>query len=162
MEKTGANQNNFNFISFITLISAISVVFLHVNDCFWEYPNVSQEVWISANIIESIFYFAVPVFFMITGATLIDYQERYDTKEYVKKRVKKTIIPFVFWSIFGMIFYLEVMTNNGIINENFHDMINSLINTKYISIYWFFPALMCIYFIIFVFSTCLFITCISI
>lgn len=144
-------NHHLNYLMILNVISAISVVILHTNGCFWTFSK--ERYWITANIIESIFYFAVPVFFMITGATLIDYQERYTTKEYMKKRIKKTVLPFIFWSIIGMIFYLEVMTNKGVNNESIHDIINSIINTKYISIYWFFPALLCVYLVMPLYSS---------
>lgn len=69
-----------DYITFLSVISAIAVVFLHVDAAFWEYST--DAYWASANFIESIFYFAVPVFFMISGAMLVDYKERYSTKEF--------------------------------------------------------------------------------
>ncbi len=87
-------MNKKEYITFLSVISAIAVVFLHTNGCFWAFSK--ERYWLTANIIESIFYFAVPVFFMITGANLINYQEKYSTKEYFIKRLKKVIIPFVF------------------------------------------------------------------
>lgn len=68
--------------------------FLHVNFVLWEFSG--QTYWIEANLIESLFYFAVPCFFMISGVTLMDYRERCSTREYFKKRIGKTVIPFVF------------------------------------------------------------------
>jgi len=75
------------YINVLAVVSALAVVFLHANGCFWKFSY--ENYWFSANIIESLFYFAVPCFFMISGATLLDYNERYDTKIYFVKRVKK-------------------------------------------------------------------------
>lgn len=60
--------------------------------------------------IEALFYFAVPVFFMLTGATLINYRKRYGTGTFFKKRLLKTLVPFIIWSIIGIcwsIFYTK-------------------------------------------------------
>ena len=66
-------QKKVQYISFLSVFASLAVVFLHVNACFW---NFSKDFyWITANLIESVFYFAVPIFFMITGATLLDYRE---------------------------------------------------------------------------------------
>lgn len=72
--------NKILYIDVLIVLSCISVVLLHANGIFWLHPN--GALWISSNIIESVFYFAVPVFFMISGLTLIDYNKRYSTKIY--------------------------------------------------------------------------------
>lgn len=81
-----------NYITLLSVISAIAVVILHTNE-FWIFST--EKYWETANIIECVFYFAVPIFFMISGITLIDYRDRYDTKEFLKRRIKKTVIPFI-------------------------------------------------------------------
>lgn len=95
-------KKNYNYITVLSVISAFAVVLLHTNGCFWTFKR--EPYWFSANIIESVFYFAVPVFFMISGATLIDYRERYSTGTFLKKRFKKTVIPFFVWSIVGLVY----------------------------------------------------------
>ena len=89
------------YIQILSVFSCFSVVVLHVNGCFWTFSY--ERYWITANIMESIFYFAVPIFFMISGATLIDYRKRYSTKNFLKKRIMKTVVPFIIWSIIGVI-----------------------------------------------------------
>lgn len=85
------NQSNEStsifYITVLNVISALSVVGLHTNGCFWEFSR--ERWWFTANIIESVLYFAVPVFFMITGATLLDYAKRCDTKTFFIRRLKK-------------------------------------------------------------------------
>lgn len=144
MQQSAFEQQNsrFNFIGFITVIAAISVIFLHVNSCFWEYSNISKAVWISANIIDSIFYFAVPVFYMISGATLLNFYHRYRLRTYLKRRFLKTVIPFLFWSIVALIFRVVVF---GIDNINLQNIIYLFLEGKALDIYWFFIPLFSIY-----------------
>lgn len=137
-------MKKINYIKYLSVISSLAVVILHTNGCFWIFNK--ENYWISANIIESTCYFAVPIFFMITGCTLIDYNERYTTKEYFIKRIKKTLIPFVVWSIFSV--FWCIYFKNEDINTNIFSIINGIINTKYNTIYWFFPCLFSIYLII--------------
>ena len=54
--------------------------------------------------IESVFYSAVPVFFMITGATLMDCRKRYSTAVFLKKRFTRTVIPYLGWVLFELVF----------------------------------------------------------
>lgn len=131
-----------DYITFLSVISAIAVVFLHVDAAFWEYST--DAYWASANFIESIFYFAVPVFFMISGAMLVDYKERYSTKEFFLKRFWKTVFPFLIWSFVGLIFNLLT----GVIVKSditWQYIVNGITSSPYISVYWFFIQLFCIY-----------------
>lgn len=128
------------YISVLSVVSAFSVVMLHFNGVFWSHP--AGHLWITANIIESIFYFAVPVFFMISGCTLIDYRARYSTKTYFCKRIRKTLIPFFIWSMVAYV-YCSATAHSFEINP-FHVLIK-IFNYKYLYIYWFFIPLFSIY-----------------
>jgi len=55
-------------------------------------------------------YWAVPAFFMLTGARLMGYRERYGTKEFFAKRFKKTMIPWVSWSLLIFLVYAAIGT----------------------------------------------------
>ena len=131
------------YLSLINVISCIAVVFIHTNGCFWTFST--EGYWKTANIIECLFYFAVPCFFMITGATLMDYREKYTLKTYFQKRVKKTVIPFIFWSIIGIIYGIFVLKNIDINNLNFKYLYNGVMNSTFVGVYWFFPPLFCLY-----------------
>ena len=94
MENSINNRNNsIVYISVMNVIAAISVVILHANVSFW--LDKSKPYWAVSNVIESVFYFAVPVFFMLSGATLIDYQDRYSTKDFFKKRFNSCCNIFI-------------------------------------------------------------------
>ena len=147
--RTNDLSKRIPYISNLSAIAIIGVVFLHVNEVFWEYSK--DGYWVFANIIENIFYFSAPVFFMITGAMLMDYRKRYGTKEYFKRRIIKTVIPFIFWSIMALLFriYLKEVDISSL---KLTKIINNIFNAKYLNFYWFFPALFGIYLCIPVFS----------
>jgi surface polysaccharide O-acyltransferase-like enzyme len=130
------------YITILNTISAIAVVFLHTNGCFWDFNK--EKYWITANIIECLFYFAVPIFFMISGAKFVEYQDRYSTKEFFKKRAKKVLIPFICWGIIAL-FYLLFTKTISIHGIDIKYILNGLMNGSFVSIYWFFPPLLCIY-----------------
>ena len=94
------------YISVLNCVSCVAVVLLHTNGIFWSHP--SGELWISANFIETYFYWAVPIFFMISGATLMDYRERYTTAEFYKNRIKDSssirVLEFDFRNVYGIYF----------------------------------------------------------
>lgn len=143
-------KNRIEYISLASVLSAIAVVYLHANGCFWDFSTA--RYWITANIIESIFYFAVPIFFMISGAMLIDFNKRYSIKEFFKKRIAKTVIPFIIWSFIGLLIEIYYIKCVNLSSVNLTYIINGLINGNLVQIYWFFIPLFCIYLSIPVFS----------
>lgn len=141
----GGNIKESGYINFASVISAISVVFLHANGCFWNF-SATLRYWWTANIIECVFYFAVPVFFMISGATLLDFFSRYGLKEYIGRRVQKTVIPYIIWSLLGLVFRLSYLKDAAEIDWKY--ILNGLLKGNLVSIYWFFIPLFCLYLVI--------------
>lgn len=82
------------YISVINVIACLGVVILHANGIFWQHP--SGLLWISANFLETFFYWSVPLFFMITGVTLIDYNKRYSTTVFFSVDLKRQLCLFYF------------------------------------------------------------------
>lgn len=78
----------------------MAVVLLHANGYVHTFDK--ENAWALHVFIEVFFYFGVPVFFMLSGANLINYRKRYNTKTFYIKRFYKTVLPYLFWSI---IFY---------------------------------------------------------
>ena len=138
-------KRKYGYLNLLSVIAAFSVITLHTNEVFWEYNN-GEGYWVSALIIESALYFAVPVFFMISGATLLDFYDRYSTGQYFKKRFTKTVIPFLFWSVIGLlvhVFLMKDMTFEGMTVRTF---INELMSCgKFVSVFWFFRPLFILY-----------------
>ena len=89
-------------------------------------------------------YFAVPCFFMISGATLLDYRERFSTRQFFIKRINKTLIPFLFWSIIG-VFYRFAVRDWSWDQYSVKGILLRILNTNVVDIYWFFPALFGLY-----------------
>ena len=131
------------FLTALNVISCYAVVMLHANGSYWAFTN--DRCWRIANIIETFFYFAVPCFLMISGATLMDYEDRYTLKEYFIKRIKKTVIPFIVWSIIGFFVYGHFTDRFNISDYDLKGIYNGIMNTSFVQIYWFFPTLFCIY-----------------
>lgn len=143
MSSSGEKKNHTYYLSLLSVISSIAVVYLHANGCFWKFST--ERYWLSANVIESIFYFAVPIFFMIPGATLLNFYERYSLKEYFKKRIAKTLIPYLVFSIIGLLLKLFVVKVVPLSNLSVKYVITGLLNGSHVSVYWFFPVLFCVY-----------------
>lgn len=132
-----------DYLTLISVVSAFAVLLLHTNNCFWSF-NPTERYWKTANIIECVNYFAVPLFFMISGITLIDFREKYTLKTYFIKRIKKTVSPFVFWN-FVALAYLIKRDKVEINQINLKFIYQGICNSKLVSIFWFFGPLFIIY-----------------
>ena len=129
------------YFSVLNVLACFGVVLLHCNGAaFWGF--LKSKTWISANIIETLFYFPVPIFFMLSGATLLGYRKRYSTREFLQKRFMKTVLPFLFWSVIAMLY---TMAFDGTFDWNPAHIAINILHTRYMSIYWFFIALFAVY-----------------
>lgn len=131
-------------VDFLNVISCVGVVWLHVNGAVWTFS--ASKTWVVSWLLETLLYWPVPIFFMLTGITLLDYRKRYDTKTFVRKRVVKTFVPFLFWSVVSIFWAIHISgylpPDTKISAVSVADMI---INCKGLTIYWFFPALFSVY-----------------
>ena len=97
-------------ISFAKIIAVFSVVILHTNGAFWNFNyNLYKTYWLSANRIESIFYFAVPIFVLCIGATLLDFNEKYGLIKYFYRRITKVVIPMISWNIILYLYRVYIL-----------------------------------------------------
>lgn len=137
-------KKRIKYVSVLNAMACIAVVMLHTNGAFWTFST--KKYWISSNFIECLMYFAVPVFFMISGTTLIDYREKYSTKEYFSKRINKTLIPFVAWSFIGAVYqYIAGRLHIDWTIDGMKVLFAGMLNTYVIGVYWFFIYLFSVY-----------------
>ncbi len=127
------------YFDILNVISCIAVLALHHNGIVHTFDGSSA--WCQALGVEVLFYWAVPVFFMLSGATLINYRERYDTKTFLKKRFVRTLIPFLIWSIIWCL--LNCVKDHNI--PSVIEVLDGILHCKYQGVYWFFFPLFSIY-----------------
>ena len=133
-------MTNTKYITVLSVIACFFVIMLHSYTLGFE----ETSNWILERIFRGIAYCAVPIFFMISGATLIDYRERYDTKTFFKKRLLKTLLPLIIWSIIYFIVKIisgQIDTNN----INFRFIIDYFINVRMNPVFWFLVVIIGIY-----------------
>ena len=126
------HQNSIiDYISLIKIIACLSVIILHTNEKFWKfrYDNYNQY-WISANLLECIFYFAVPFFILSIGATLMDFNEKYGLKNYFKRRIKKIVIPLLCWNIIIYYYNVYIIKVNKKVKITFVNLWNLFFKSK--------------------------------
>lgn len=145
MQTEGKTGEKIFYLTVLNVLSAWCVVMLHCNGIFWTRPE--GRLWITSNFIETACYFAVPIFFMISGITLLDYPKKYSTREYFIKRIRKAVIPFLVWSIIAFLDSVRsTIHDGGVPDLDIRHVIDNILNCRYIlGVYWFFSALFAIY-----------------
>lgn len=89
---------NIDWISNLRLIALYAVIVLHSTSVLLaQYGKVSAADWWTADFLNALVRFAVPVFVMITGALLL--HREYEIGDFLKKRLSRVVIPFLFWSL---------------------------------------------------------------
>lgn len=138
---TSKGKTRYQYIDVLNILACLCVVFMHCNGIVHSYENT--RAWKESMIVETVAYWAVPVFFMISGATLLGYRDKYSTTVFLKKRMVKTVIPFVIWTVINIVF----KTVTGLMEPDFSvsGIISMFNNTTAESVYWFFIPLFMVY-----------------
>ncbi len=133
-------RTRLDYIDFMNIFACFGVVCLHCSGIVFQFAQT--RAWFVSMFVQTVFHFAVPVFFMISGTTLLEYRARYSTKTFFRKRFAKTGIPFLFWSLFYL-FYPAVFGSAEM--PNFDAVRNAIFNNGASYIFWFFYAIFGIY-----------------
>lgn len=125
----------------LTILACLMVVFFHTNGIVYTYSDTIS--WKISVVERCIVYSAIPIFFMLTGAKLMDYRKRYSTKEYAIKRLQRVAIPFLFWNLFYLVF--QRVTSPSASFHSVEELVSMFLNAQFQNRYWFFFPLFAVY-----------------
>lgn len=134
------SKSKILYIELLNIVACFFVVLMHCTGVVFDFQ--SNKSWFVAMTLQTIAHAAIPVFFMCTGATLLNYNEKYSTREYAWKRIKRVFIPFLIWTAIYILWRTKIgeLQVNGI-----KDLLAILLNNKVEYIFWYFYALIPIY-----------------
>lgn len=121
---TDSNQR-INWLDSLRVIAILAVILIHVSS-----PVVNMAYgknmyhWWVGNVFDSAVRFAVPLFLMISGATLLS--KKYSLKEFYKRRFVRVLLPFPFWMLVYWVF--RWMTLPGKQPQGFSDIVDWAVN----------------------------------
>lgn len=144
-------QNRIEYGNFLRAFSIVFVVLIHSSgDLLYNFPTQSNSYdfssWLTAVFFNSISRFSVPIFIMLSGATLLSPHKSETLQDFFKKRFLKIIPPFLFWSFIYALYSsgeliahgkpidLKPLFNKFLFGETFHHL-------------WFVPMILGLYFI---------------
>lgn len=137
------SRDRILYFDLLNILACFCVIALHCNGIVHSFSNTIE--WYSALVVECICYWAVPVFLMLSGATLVHYRDRYSTKCYIVKRIKRVVIPWLLWSIISLLW--KVFISRDIVMENWTPIhiVQMVVMGQIESKYWFFMPLFSVY-----------------
>lgn len=147
-------KKRFVYIDIINIIATFFVLVLHSSQAYFS-ASINSPVFMQTKIIQTVFIPAVLLFFMISGAMLLDYRGRQTTRTFFEKRLARVFIPFIIWSILWYIFDTRWTASPGPIKHNYpsiFDFINGLLTNNINNIFWFFYVILALYLVTPIFS----------
>lgn len=142
---------NLFFIDLLRCVATIAVVAIHVLGPWRElFGLVSESQWLAAASYNALLRWAVPIFFMISGALLLTslapQQAPFDCHRYLQRRVAKVVVPFLIWSVLYAI--IAGFDGNGWHSEQTLSTLTQANNQPTWYHLWFFYSFIPVYFVI--------------
>ena len=133
------------YFDVINVLACISMLLLHHNSQVHSFRDSPR--WVFSLVLECLFYAAVPLFLMSSGANLMGYHKKYDLKTYLKKRTLRAVIPWFLWSVLLLVWMVQTdqLTVEG---DWFIGSLKLIFTNKVESSYWFFTTLFYCYLLI--------------
>lgn len=149
-------QNRILWIDVLNVFACMSVLLLHSTNA--EIHHFRGDIsfnWVIGLFTHSFFIWAVDVFFMLSGFTLIrrslfcsmetGSEDLGGVKIFFFKRLKRLLIPVITWNILYMVVELAQQYKNGLAFESADVMIARFCSFDYNGHMWFFVPLVCLY-----------------
>ena len=145
-------QPRLYWIDALNILACFAVVVLHCTTSV--FINKGDFRWQCDVLLQSLFIFAVPVFFMISGANLLGYRARYDARTFFEKRLRKVAFTLVVASI--IMYVAEPIIRQLLIGEpiaiSLGGFISGFLHNEICNVYWFFYAIIILYAVTPIFS----------
>lgn len=145
-----SSENNYTAskhylsIDVLNILACFSVIILHCSGCVTTFKKTAA--WGVSLFLQTVAYWAVAAFFMISGATLLGYRKKYSTIIFLKKRFQHVILPFLLWSTIYLFYNSFILHWYSL--PSLKDSIYLFLNNKIVYIFYFFYDLIGIYFIV--------------
>ena len=136
-------QSRYLYMDILNILAIIGVVAMHCNGIVHTFSTA--RCWKTSLVVDVIFYFAVPVFIMLSGANLMDYRKKYDTKAFFRKRVSRVLIPTIVWITIVAIWKMFIIKTIDIGSINIVEFLNMVFNNKIEFTYYYLFVILGIY-----------------
>jgi len=122
------------YIDIIRVFAMLAVVLAHSCASMLS-ADPSTKYWIPANILVTISTLAVPLFYMISGATILNSIRTRKLSYLFKHRLPRILIPFLIWSLLSSIIFKLI--NNDLHIQSVVTSMLLLYHQPMLTAYWF-------------------------
>ena len=102
-------NSNIQWLDTLRSLAILGVIVIHISspavNMNW---NKNLEFWWIGNLFDCAVRFAVPLFLMLSGATLLT--KEYNLVDFYKRRFSRVLIPFLFWIVVYWIYRWSTLT----------------------------------------------------
>lgn len=135
--KSGAATHRVLYFDVMNVLACMAVVAAHHNNQLHSFSN--SFGWVFSLGMECLLYWAVPIFMMVSGATLMGFHKRCSLREYFQRRILRTVVPWLIWSTVLLLWNLKIGQIPG--GEGPVYYLRLILTNQVESIYWFFSTL---------------------
>lgn len=144
-------KQTIQYLDTLRALATFGVIVIHVATPAMKMNfGKNADYFLIANIIDSAVRCIVPVFLMLTGATMLG--RRYDSvSDFYQKRIQRVLVPFVFW----MLLYWAYFWIKLPVKKQPHDLVgivqwalNLLYEVGISKHFWYFYMILAVYFAI--------------
>ena len=136
-------KKRYPYIDILNILAILGVIFLHHN--FGAHVYEPNARWALDVVTKVLFRYAVPIFVMISGATLLGYREKYDTKTFFKKRFMKLLVPAICWIILMYLWQAFVVRDPQFQTFSPKAIFNNIMLSREDANYWFIFMILGVY-----------------
>jgi len=129
------------YIDVISFFAMLMVVLAHSAAALLGKRSDSLN-WQVANSLVVVTEVAVPLFFMISGSTILNSEKTYSLKYLFKHRLVRILLPFIIWSVISAI--INGMINNHLKNDPLENIL-LMYHRPVLIAYWFIYPLIALY-----------------
>lgn len=134
----------YNYIDVLRVVSSFAVIAIHVIMYYIATFKTRSTPWTGLMSGKVLTQFAVPVFFMISGATIFSSTREESYGSFIKRRLSKVAIPFVTYSIIYYLFYVFI---KGEYELGVYDFVTRFFRMDIQGHFWYMYALIALYFL---------------
>jgi surface polysaccharide O-acyltransferase-like enzyme len=100
-------SERIQYLDVLRMLAMAAVVFIHASTGTLS-EAVTSPAWHLANVLTSVFSASVPLFFMISGALLLDSPKTLSVRYTLRTRVLRLLVPLLVWSFIYVAYDLVV------------------------------------------------------
>ncbi|MCE5332660.1 MAG: acyltransferase family protein [Bacteroidales bacterium] len=106
-----SKANNIQWLDSLRTLALLGVIIIHISSPLVNMTyGKNMPYWWIGNVVDSAVRFAVPLFLMLSGATLLG--KKYNLNEFYKRRFSRVLIPFLFWMVVYWIYRWVMLMPN--------------------------------------------------